>query len=463
MSRRHGKLGIALLLIVCSTTSQAQEGSGAAPAATGSWGQPYPDRWGLAHIGLGDTSSEPPPRALVTIAVIDSGIDYTHPELPLDLIWRNRGETLNGIDDDDNGYIDDLIGWNYAEANNNPWDRAGHGTHVTGVITSVAGEGASSSGVRIMPLKVLNLIGRGRSAHIAAAVHYAIAQRAKIINLSLGGEQLSTLEAQAIRAASDAGIVTVIAAGNEGRELAGHALAGLDKVLFVAASDPDDRRALFSNWGGPVSVTAPGVDILSLRARDSDLIRFSGAADYTDGAARVGEHLYRASGTSFAAAFVSGVAARLLERRPELTGTEVARLIVQTARDIEAPGADPLTGYGLVDASAAMAGDPDRWIESRIDTIDLIVADGETLVRVIGNAAADRFASATIRAAPERYPDDWIDLAEPLSRPVRGGVLAEFNPLQLRGSRRWTLQLTTTHESGAQREYRYLADLGGDP
>jgi subtilisin family serine protease len=457
MKIRHATVGTAL---ACYSLVSLAQNSG---SEAGSWGQPYPDRWGLEHIGLGDPESQPPARALVTVAVIDSGIDYTHPELPLDLVWRNRGETLNGIDDDDNGYIDDMIGWNYAEANNNPWDRAGHGTHVTGIITSVAGVGASSSGVRIMPLKVLNLIGRGRSAHIAAAVHYAIAQRAKVINLSLGSEQISTLEAQAIQAANDAGIVTIIAAGNEGRELAGHPLAGLDNVLFVAASDPDDRRAPFSNWGGPITVTAPGVDILSLRARDSDLILFSGAAEYTVGAARIGEHLVRASGTSFAAAFVTGVAVRLFERRPELTGTQVARLIAQTARDIEGPGVDPLTGYGLVDTAAAMAGDGDRWIEARIDAIDLIVENDETLVRVIGSAGADRFAGATLRASPERYPDDWLDLTEPLTRAVRGGVLAQFNPLQLRGSRRWVLQLTTTHESGEQREYCFVADLGGAP
>lgn len=457
MLRNDAKPGIVLLLSLFSLVSVGQDRDGAA----GSWDQPYPDRWGLEHIGLGDPSSEPALRALVTVAVIDSGLDYTHPELPFELVWQNRGETLNGIDDDNNGYIDDMIGWNYAEGNNNPWDRAGHGTHVTGVITSVARVGASSPGVRIMPLKVLNLIGRGRSAHIAAAIHYAIAQRAKLINLSLGGEQLSSLEVRAIRAANDSGIVTIIAGGNEGRELSSHPLAGLANVLLVAASDPDDRRAPFSNWGGPISVTAPGVDILSLRARDSDLIRFSGAAAYTDGAARVGDHLYRASGTSFAAAFVSGVAVRLLERRPELTGTEVVRLIAQTARDIEAPGVDPLTGYGLVDASAAMAGDGDRWIEARIDSIDLIVQDGETLVRVSGSTGADRFSEATLRAAPERYPDDWIDVVEPLTRAVSDGVLGTFNPLQLRGSRRWVLQLKTTHESGEQRESRIVADLGG--
>lgn len=462
--------GLALMLVAHAAAAQARAQSQARATASqpvvGSWGQPYADRWGLEHIGLG-SATPLQARALVTVAVIDSGIDYTHPELPLARLWQNRGEALNGVDDDDNGYIDDLVGWNYAEGNNNPWDRAGHGTHVAGIIAAVAAAGSGADGasydVRIMPLKVLNLIGRGRSAHIAAAVHYAIAQRAKVINLSLGGEQLSALEEQAIRKAHEAGIVTVIAAGNEGRDLKGHPLAQLGSVLFVAASDPDDRRAAFSNWGGPITVTAPGVDILSLRARDTDLVRFSGAAGYTDGAARVGDHLYRASGTSFAAAFVSGVAARLLAQRPELSSAQVARLIAQTARDIEAPGVDPLTGYGLVDANAALAGDPNKWLEARIDDADLVVQNGETLVRVRGTAAADRFASATLKAAPERFPNDWIDVAKPLASAIRAGVIAEFNPAQLRGSRRWVLQLTTVHADGQKRESRFIADLGGAP
>jgi hypothetical protein len=138
-------------------------------------------------------------------------------------------------------------------------------------------------------------------------------------------------------------------------------------------------------------------------------------------------------------------------------------LIAQTARDLEAPGVDALTGYGLVDANAALAGDPDTWTEARIDDVNLSVREGETLVRVLGTAAADRFAQATLKAAPERFPDDWIDVTKPLASAVRGGVLAEFNPLQLRGSRRWILQLITVHENGDRREYRFVADLGGAP
>jgi subtilisin family serine protease len=445
----------------------AQAPSSSATPAVGSWGQPYSDNWGLERIGLDGKPTGRPARASVIVAVIDSGVDYTHPDLPLELLWRNAVEELNGVDDDRNGYIDDVLGWNYADGNNTPWDLAGHGTHVIGIIVAVAADGqdrrAASSRAKILPLKVLNFIGRGRSAHIAAAIHYAIAQHAKVINLSIGGAELSTLEQRAIQAAHEAGIVTVIAAGNEGRDVTGHPLAKLDSVLFVAASDPLDRRARFSNWGWPIDVTAPGVDILSLRARDADLVRFSGAAGYTDGAARVGEQLYRASGTSFAAAFVSGVAARLFSLRPELTNVEVARLIAQTAHDLEAPGVDTLTGYGRIDALAAMAADPKQFVEARIEAVDLAVTDGVTHIRVLGTADADRFGSATLRAAPERFPDDWIDVVKPLTAAVRGAPLAELDSGVLRGSRRWTLQLNVVHANGQKRESRFVVDLGGAP
>lgn len=459
---RAAALAALTLLAAGDVLAQAPRSSTAPPL--GSWGQPYADNWGLERIGLDGKPTGRPSRAPVVVAVIDSGVDYTHPDLPLDLLWRNPAEELNGVDDDRNGYIDDAIGWNYADANNTPWDLAGHGTHVIGIIAAVAADGqerrAASSRAKILPLKVLNFIGRGRSAHIAAAMHYAIAQRAKVINLSLGGAELSTLELRAIRAAHDAGIVTVVAAGNEGRDVTDHPLAKLDSVLFVAASDPQDRRARFSNWGRPIDVTAPGVDILSLRARDADLVRFSGAAGYADGAARVGEQLYRASGTSFAAAFVSGAAARLFALRPELTNVEVARLIAQTAHDIEAPGVDSLTGYGRIDVLAAMAADPQQYVEARIEAVDLAVTDGVTHVRVLGTADADRFGAATLRATPERFPDDWIEVAK-VPAAVRGAPLAELDARLLRGARRWTLQLDVVHANGARRESRFLVDLGG--
>jgi subtilisin family serine protease len=145
----------------------------------GSWGQAYDDQWALKRVMDGAEG----PRAggtPVIVAVIDTGIDYRHPDLARERIWRNARERDNGIDDDDNGYVDDLIGWDFANGTNNPWDDSGHGTHVAGVIAATTGNGLGIAGlsdaVHILPLKVLNVFGRGRSAGVADAIYYAVAR-----------------------------------------------------------------------------------------------------------------------------------------------------------------------------------------------------------------------------------------------------------------------------------------------
>lgn len=443
-------------------------------ASSGTWQQGYADQWGLHRIGFGAPSDAETAWQLgkdtaepVIVAVIDTGLDFTHPDLARENLWINPRETANGVDDDKNGYIDDLIGWNFADANNNPWDRAGHGTHVAGIIAAHTGNGAGIAGVnahaRLMPLKVLNAIGRGRSSHIAAAIHYAIANGARVVNLSLGGENLSAIEQRAIVAAVQAGVVVVVAAGNLGRDTMGFGMADLPGVITVAATDTKDQRAAFSNYGRAIKVAAPGVDILSLRARDTDLVQISGAASYREGAAVVAENFYRVSGTSFAAGYVSGVASWLLSQRPELTGVQVARMITQSARDIGPPGVDALTGYGIVDARAAFAADQEFRLEAAINDMDLSIRDGATRVRVLGTSDADRFAGARLSVAPEAFPEDWIDVGSALAQPVRDGTLAEMEPRVLRGTRRWLVRLVTTHENGRTREARFTVDLGEAP
>jgi subtilisin family serine protease len=484
----------------------------------GTWGQSYDDQWGLHRIGFdaakeGAGVSLPEGRAPreVTVAVIDTGIDYTHPDLARESLWSNPKEKLNGIDDDRNGFIDDVIGWNFAEGSNNPWDRAGHGTLIAGIIAARSNNALGVAGVnphaRIMALEVLNGAGHGRSSQIAAAIYYAIANGAQVINLSLGGENLSALEQHAIRKALEAGLVVVVAAGNLGRNTEGFGIADLQGAIVVAATDPNDQRARFSNWGTNVGIAAPGVDILGLRARDTDFVRASRWASVTPGAAggatlaaAVGAaptpagtapnlastteatpnlsagvaasaavvgaegHYYRASGTSFSAAFVSGVASWLLSMRPELNGTQAARMILQSARDIGPAGVDAMSGYGLIDARAALAADPEFWIGSRIASVDLNAqAGGDARIRILGTSDANSFAGARVRAAPEAYPNDWIPLGAPLTQPVRSGVLAEIDPRMLHGARRWIVQVITKHANGREREARYVVDLGAAP
>jgi subtilisin family serine protease len=467
---------LTLYLITAAAHAQApQPPNDPLSKSRGTWGQAYEDQWGLHRIGPTWTPSGITPR-VVTVAVIDTGLDYTHPDFARDSLWMNAKEKLNGVDDDRNGFIDDVVGWNFAEDSNNPWDRAGHGTFIAGIIAAASDNQVGIAGLnphaRIMPLAVLNAAGHGRSSQVAAAIHYAIANGAQVINLSLGSENLSALEEHAIRRALEGGVIVVVASGNLGRDTRGFGLADLRGALVVAATDPHDQRAKFSNYGANVSIAAPGVDILGLRARESDFVRASRAdtaTAATTGGAIVGPdgHYYRASGTSFAAAFVSGVASWLLSVRPELTGTQVTRMLTQSARDVGVPGIDSATGYGLIDARAAFTADPEFWIASRITKTEVqgSAADGtaETTIRLFGSSDASRFAGATLRAAPEAYPDDWISVATPISEPVRAGLLGSISLRQLQGARRWIVQLRTKHENGRQLESRMLLDLGEAP
>ena len=435
---------------------------------SGSWGQDYEDQWALRRIGCLEVARTNSAWAVpgsgshsVIVAVIDTGVDYLHPDLPLDSLWRNSPEQLNGLDDDGNGYVDDVIGWDFVEGSNNPWDRTGHGTHVAGIIAAATNNGTGIAGVnphaRIMPLKVLNAVGRGRSSQIAAAMFYAADKGARVINLSLGGDELSQLERRALRFAVDSGALVVVAAGNTSRSTDGYGLADLPGVLTVAATGRDDARAPFSNWGRGVRVAAPGVDILSLRARGSDLLLASGANASVRGSAAVGSdrRYLRASGTSFAAAFVSGVASLLLARNPELSPEQVARVIEHSARDLAPSGVDQLTGYGLVDAQAALAADPGFYVEASIDRVEITREGRRDVVRVIGTADADRFAEATLEILPAGDASFEI-VPQQIEESVRGDVIASFDARLLERSPEWTLRLVTRHADGTSRETRYV-------
>jgi hypothetical protein len=128
---------------------------------------------------------------------------------------------------------------------------------------------------------------------------------------------------------------------------------------------------------------------------------------------------------------------------------------------VGAPGVDALTGYGIVDARAAFAADPAFHVDAGITDVDLSVRDGATRVRVRGSVDADRFAGARVMAAPEAYPDDWIEVGDAIAQAVHDGTLAEFDPKFLRGSRQWLVRVVATHENGRTREARYAIDLGG--
>jgi subtilisin family serine protease len=282
-----------------------------------------------------------------------------------------------------------------------------------------------------------------------------------VINLSLGGEEVSQLERRALDYAAEHDVLVVVAEGNTSQNATDWGFGALSNVIAVAATDPADRRADFSNWGRDVGLAAPGVDVLSLRARGTDLLASSDAVGYAVGSAAVGpDALYlRASGTSFAAAFVSGVASLLRARDPALGAEQVRRLLLHSARDLDPPGVDQLTGYGLLDARAALSSEPRFFVEAAIDRVE-VAEDGDgTRLAVYGTTDADSFDGATVELAPADSVSNFAVPPQRVGRPVRDGLLATVDPSRLRASQRWVLRLVTYHTDGRWREARYVLGL----
>ncbi|MDX8390617.1 MAG: S8 family serine peptidase [Mariprofundaceae bacterium] len=209
----------------------------------------------------------------IIVAVVDTGVDYSHPDLSGN-IWNNLGEVVDGVDSDANGFIDDIRGWDFVDDDNDPMDFAVHGTHVSGTIGATGNNAVGGTGVCwqsvILPVRVLNIEGGGDTATIVAGLDYAVANGAKIMNMSLGGGlgSLGDILDQALANAHSAGVLVVIAAGNSNEDIDKKptypASYTQPNLIVVGATDPNDDLATFSNSGGiSVDVGAPGTNIVS--------------------------------------------------------------------------------------------------------------------------------------------------------------------------------------------------------
>ncbi|MFV2091122.1 MAG: S8 family serine peptidase, partial [Pseudomonadales bacterium] len=305
------------------------------------------------------------------------------------------------------------------------------------------------------------------------------------------------LEHAAAQYAADNDVLIVVSAGNKGLSVAYSGYATLPGVLVVGASDVNGERAGFSNFGSRLAVLAPGVDVLSLRARDTDFIGLSNPPDYAEGSAFVGDddHYYRASGTSFSAAMVSGMASRLLAERPGLSADDVQRIIVQSALDVGAEGVDQTSGYGRVDYVRALAAAPEDYIKARLTGVALTLRDEKVWISVEGVAAAARFAGAelAVRPAPGSVvvvepdkkkkkkskrsknkeetpspsPYDWQAFDRGIEQPVEEGELGSVDLETLSamtaGTTSWELRLLVRDQNGEQRESRMAMALPAPP
>lgn len=267
----------------------------------------------------------------VIIAIIDTGIDFDHADLA-GQIWTNLIE-LSGtptVDDDGNGYIDDINGGDFVNVDNDPDDDHSHGSHVSGIAAATMNNNEGIAGIcpgcRIMPLKVCDAGGSCKSGDIAAAIRYAADNGAKIISMGLGGP-CSTLKAQAMHYAWSNGLLIIAAAGNRG----GYGIdwpARFLRVMAIGASNNKDKRASFSDYGKQLDLVAPGVNILSTvpyHNLDPRLDPLDNQYDWF-------------SGTSIATPHVAGVAGLIWSANPALSKGQVWRILIKSTDNLGPSG-----------------------------------------------------------------------------------------------------------------------------
>lgn len=295
-------------------------------STSGTWGQPYQDMYGLYRVQANAAWAITQGSSDIIVAVIDTGADLTHPDL--------AGKLVPGHD--------------FADGDDDPTDDFGHGTHCAGIIGARTNNAIGVAGVcwncRIMPLKA----GNADSLDMAVAseaVRYAVDHGARVTSNSYGTLFPSQTQADAFAYAHGCGVVNLAAAGNQNIGFPNYP-AALDTVLAVAATDPNDARASFSNWGNWIEISAPGVDILSLRAAGTDM--------YGDGQHIIGGQYYRSDGTSMSCPYVAGVAALLLSLQPSWTPNQVYNALISSADDLGEPGRDQAFGYGRLNAYRAL-------------------------------------------------------------------------------------------------------------
>lgn len=372
-------------------------------ATSGSWGAPYLDLWGLYQARLPEVWPRGQGEGVV-VAVVDTGLDASHPEIAAN-VWVNPGEDLdgdgqatptdfNGIDDDENGLVDDLTGFDFANSfdanedgdfddpgdvsDSDPTDDHGHGTHVAGTIAAVAGNGIGIVGVapqaRIMALKGFKASGSAPDSLLWRAVLHAAENGATVINnsWSCGSPCPSNPLAEEVLELVEAlGVVVVTSAGNQTTDVAFYSPENGRRVITVGSVGVDELLSGFSNRGSLVDLMAPGGgpeepstipvarrNILSLRARDT----FT-----TESRFIVDDDYFRLAGTSMSSPHVAGAVAILRGLRPELTPADVRRLVRLAARDVGIPGHDREYAAGLLDV-AALVDEPTPNAELEIES-----------------------------------------------------------------------------------------------
>lgn len=367
--------------------------------------------WGLNNTGqtggLADADIDAPEAwdylfdswPEVVVAVIDTGVDYNHPDLAANM-WTNPGEIPgDGIDNDGNGYIDDYRGWDFYNDDNDPYDDHYHGTHCAGTIAAVGYNGIGVIGAnykaKIMPLKFLGSSGSGSTSDAIEAILYAAANGAKVMSNSWGGGGYSTALEDAINTAyaNGNGAVFVASAGNTyaDNDLTPHYPSSYEvpNVIAVAATDHNDDKASLSCYGfTSVDLGAPGVGIYSTEPNNG--------------------YKYL-SGTSMAAPHVSGIASLIIAAYPYLNVDEVKNLILNSTDAIASLENITLTGGRLNARSALNVGDDQIKVYVLAPKPPYIFYRENALLKVIVSAGTSNVTGAEVRTTfSSGQPDIYL-------------------------------------------------------
>ena len=365
------------------------------------------------------------------VAVIDTGVDYNHDDLRAN-IWVNSGEIAgNGLDDDGNGYIDDLHGYDFANNDSNPMDDNGHGTHVSGTIGAVGDNGLGVVGVnwhtKIMALKFLDESGSGYLSNAIRALDYAVANGARLSNNSWGGGGYEATLGMAIARASSVGHIFVAAAGNSASNndvtASYPASYAYENVVAVAATDQNDNLASFSNYGAStVDIAAPGVSIYSTLPGNS-----------------YGSY----SGTSMATPQVAGALSLYLDANPSATASQAITALYQSADAIlslsnRVAGSRRLNIGNMLKGSAPTT----NPTPPPTDLVGAKVTQGQF------NLVNNQVASATLTFSEAIDPSSFTPSDILLKGPSGNVAVSAVTPLSGSGNQQFTVTFTALAQSG---------------
>jgi subtilisin family serine protease len=426
----------------------------------------YPQQWGLNQTNNIDINA---PQAWdnttgneqVVVAVLDTGVDLGHPDLA-SRIFENPAESganaSDGQDDDGNGYIDDVHGWDVTTCQqwdtntgtcsvpknpgNNTNDVEGHGTFVAGIIGAVTDNSQGVAGVdhkaKIMPVKIANSQGLTTCDELLNGLIYAT-QFAWVSNLSLTSQGKAPCVGFDIIAnfAITSRMTIVVSAGNDGTSEAVYPAAS-DKVIGISAIGPAGDRAFFSNYGGWVDFAGPGVNVVSTALPGN-----SGVCPDSDG-----DGYTTCNGTSAAAAYISGVAALIHSKNLTLryNPAQILNIMANSAKDIGIAGKDESTGWGIPDAAKAITDQntADLPISQITYPYDGMPVGSDTDIK--GSIDIPGVTDFDVEYASTAAPDTWMKTGITLSNisfPIVDAVVAHWNTALVPAGR-YTLRLTAT-------------------